>query len=108
MLTSSTHVNEWLRTDEMYVYVRRSMRSLNRQVYTTFEVANVEVQDPHKSKGYFTDWLTEVGVLASNYVEAIYFECVLNPRLVTFLSNRGYRMITEDKICINMFKLLKE
>jgi hypothetical protein len=86
--------NSWLQIGPMQVYVRKGQhyfygpsREVGERIVGTFDVANVMVEESERGKGWFTSFLNFVEA----YMDNVYVENVLEPRLRPFLQKRGYR-----------------
>lgn len=66
------------------------------QCAKTIDIASVEVYEQHRSKGFFTMFLSCVEELADQEGRAVYVESVMESRLAGFLIARGY--IQTDKL----------
>ena len=85
--------NEWLHSDGMAVYVRKGYQFLDRELppSNTLDVANINIKEEHRGKGWFTAWLKYAEEVAKEQgKDAVYVESVENVRLIPFLLKSGY------------------
>lgn len=86
--------NQWLQFQHIDVYVRKAHRLIeDRQRIDTLDIANIVVEEGHQGKGIFTAFLKDAEDIASEVNRKVYIESILEPRLITFLNNRGYRYL---------------
>ena len=92
--------NTWLQYEHMHYYVRKGHHALNHKLWYCLDVAGVEVKEDHRGAGIFTRWLSQLEkyFLAQDDFEAIYIECVVEPRFAEFFRKRGY---SEQKIALS-------
>jgi len=100
--------NAWIRERDIDVYVRRSIRMLHRSTTATpcLDIASVEVREDRRGQGVFKAFLTRFEKEAKKINRAVYVESILEPRLVTFLTARGYSHVKGSEQSQNMFKIL--
>lgn len=89
--------NLWISEKHIKIYVRRSNRILTartfletQKFYPCLDIASVEVSENRRGKGIFKKFLTRVERQAKKLKRAVYVESILDPRLVDFLTRRGY------------------
>jgi len=83
----------WHREGPMDVYLRFAVRWMGDDLTNTLDLANVEIAEEERGKGIFSEFLDrlEAAVAASETVDAIYVENLLNDRLEAHLRlMRGY------------------
>jgi len=90
----STHRSHWLEIGPMLVYVRKGTHLISAGLVKTFDVANISVNEEERGKGWFTA-LLDVLEARWNGHHVIYVEQILEPRLYSFLENRGYISVNE-------------
>lgn len=92
----SKRTNEWLKYDDgLEVYVRKSSRLDNLQVYRScVDVANMSLPKSSRGKGYFTSWIKMCEQQADTRDLHVYVENLLNTRLAHFFYRRGYHMVS--------------
>jgi hypothetical protein len=88
--------NKWLYGLEMEIYVRKGHHTINEEITTCLDIANVTVYN--KGLGIFTIFLQFVELLIQGYdsFEAIYVESVMFPRFGLFLEKQGYTRIPDS------------
>jgi GNAT superfamily N-acetyltransferase len=89
-------------------YIRRSFRRIDGFPYHALDLANVEVLEPYRNQGVFSEVVT--CVIAAAYrlqKDCVYVEAIHNPIVTTALVKRGFRL---RSICDGMqwdaYKLL--
>jgi hypothetical protein len=84
--------NSWLESKLLRVYVRKGFHSIDGQIRTTFDVANVEVPWKLQGRGIFTRWLQSVEVYVTTYttLDCVFVESILETNLIPFLTRKGY------------------
>ena len=88
-LDSNTRA-EWIVSGPMRVFVRKAKHIIAGMLTNTLDVASVSVDPDRQGGGVFKTWLAQVEKLA--YVRGLHVrvESILEPRLVPFLTRRGY------------------
>lgn len=80
----SPNRNQWIYTDEMSIYVRKSKRPLCGELIDFFDLATINVTCP--GKGMFTKFINE---FMKKYPDLnIYIESVLTARFQNFIYNK--------------------
>jgi len=77
-----------LSTDEMGIYVRKSIYRSYGQDYTVLNLANIQVRRDYQGRGLFTAFLDFA--LRNAPWDGVRVECVHNPRLAAWLLRRGW------------------
>lgn len=91
---------EWFRTDDMNVFVRKTMRlgppsCHPLRTYKCFDIANITVAN--RGQKVFTHWLNMLSDVLPNFgIEYMYVESVLNKRLADKLRAWGWQ--EDDKL----------
>ena len=91
--------NQWIEEPHMRIYVRRSLRMLGNnkdgenKLTPCLDVATIEVDEEKRGKGLFTLFLSRVENEAKNLHRNVYVESIQEPRLVKFLTKRGYEFV---------------
>lgn len=101
--------NKWIKFDEGEVYVRKSMRYFDKNIwYKALDLANINIKEEHRGKGYLTFILEVLENAAKDYgYDIVYLENVLdNPRLEEFYKRKGYLELSRDIPCF--YKPVKE
>jgi hypothetical protein len=94
----SDYRSQWFGNDIIDVYVRKSKRSVNDQVYDCFDIATITI---HKQGEHiFTKMLD---IIERDFNKNIFVESILEPRLFSFLEKRGY--IYKDNYKTDMIKI---
>ena len=87
---NSVSQNLWLDDGILAVYVRKGRHLISREVYNTFDVANIRSLEPeHLGKGYFRTFMEKVESLGL----PVYVENIHNPALAEMLEKNGYTII---------------
>ena len=74
--------NQWIHSNEMYIYVRKSKRLIGTEYVDFFDLATINVNSP--GKGVFTKFIDE---FVKRYPDLnIYIESVLTERFRNFIS----------------------
>ena len=94
------HRNEWLYNEYMKVYVRKSLRFIDRERVEAFDVANVVVEPEYQGLGHFKEMMIYVESLGL----VVYVESINNPDLKAMLVKNGY---TIDSSGYNAYKYPK-
>ena len=98
----------WVHEPHMAIYVRRSQRILTSDqpaLTPCLDIASVEVDDGHRGRGLFTDFLTRFERSAKKLKCAVYVESIQNIRLEKFLGERGYKWThNSSDVAPNMYK----
>jgi len=80
--------NVYIEDAYMIMYVRKSKRSINRQLYDFIDIANISIERDMRDKGVFTNFISE---LLNRYPDFnILVENIFNPAVVTVLSKFGF------------------
>ena len=85
---ASKQRNEWLYNEYMKVYVRKSLRFIDRERVEAFDVANVVVKPEYQGLGYFKEMI----IHAEGLGLVVYVESINNPNLKAMLIKNGYTM----------------
>ena len=82
--------NHWIREPGLSLYVRKSVRQ-----GIDYDLASLQADTP--GEGAFSRFLDK-------YEDAhiFYVECILNPRLVPYLTRRGYKLVNSSELETNM------
>ncbi len=80
--------NMWLMEDGTHIYVRYSERFLLRSVVRCLDIAHAQMEETLHGKGRFTAFVRFAAAI--NPWDAIYFEHVGNPWLLSSFRRRGY------------------
>ena len=83
-----SRMNQWIDTDELHLYIRKSERFLEGTWFTVIDIASITVSKP--GKGYFKNLLAYIQ--KSCLDDGLYIESVVNPDLYRFLQ----RLTFED------------
>ena len=89
--------NAWLDVDDFSIYVRKGFHGINGKIVVCFDIANI-VNNGERGKGKFKEFVCKLKTLLENNatlrgkIEAIYVECVLNPRLKNSLPKMGFNL----------------
>lgn len=75
--------NMWISNDAISIYIRRSKRSFNRNMYEFFDFASIEVTEP--GEGLFTKILERFEELYPD--KNIFIESVLTERFANYIKN---------------------
>lgn len=103
--------NAWIAERDIDVYVRRSVRLLDKTSTTAtpcLDIGSVEVNEDHQGIGIFTGFLNRFEQAAEKLNRAVYIiESIQNPRLRKFLAKRGYKIVSgSTDLAPNMFKII--
>jgi hypothetical protein len=100
--------NSWIFEKHIQVYVRRSSRIYEDRLYNFLDIGSVEVIEEQRGRGIFTGFLKRFETEAINLQRGIYVESILEPRLIPFLKNMGYKFTygcDETSMAPNMIKI---
>jgi hypothetical protein len=78
--------NEWLEIGPFKIYVRNANRFINNSFTQTLDLASFELEEAYRGKGTFKELLK---ILEKRSQKILYVECVVNPRLKKFMSQRS-------------------
>jgi hypothetical protein len=85
--------NKWFHHEGMHVYVRRSIRYIQPPRRTeVLDLATFEFDEQIRGQGAFTAMLD---TLMARRIP-VYVESILNPRLVRFLSGKGFVIVRDE------------
>lgn len=101
--------NIWIQERDINVYVRKSIRMLDRSTTATpcLDIGSVEVHESHRGQGTFTAFLTQFEKAAGKLKRAVYVESIINEQLVKFLEARGYKFVSgRTGPAPSMFKII--
>jgi len=87
---SSSLTNAWIKEPYLQLYIRKSTRLYNKQIYQCLDLANILVQTNYRGKGIFTKFLTRFEPLAFSLNKTIFVESILNYNLKNFFLKSGY------------------
>ncbi len=87
-------LNFWLEDRGFRVYVRKSRRALRGRIYQCLDIARAEIPKHLMGRGRFSAFVELAA--ASHPWEAIYFESVLNKKLIASFRRRGYHEIAGE------------
>ena len=91
--------NSWLENEFIRVYVRRSRRLLNNEIFSSIDIANVIVNEKYLKQHIFKNF-----ILFCESLDNVYVESVLNPELENMLIKNNY---TRHEIHTSSFYKLK-
>lgn len=77
------------------LYYRITHRAIEGKMLASIDLATIEVDDGFRGQGLFTQFLVEVEKLAVEYNRVVFVESILNPKLLDFLKNQNYRVVSE-------------
>jgi len=81
--------NKWLQKDEsLYIYVRRSRRILNNNIYIMLDIANVEANP--KGKGRFSKFIDYVLDSKLEPFQGVFVENVMVKRFQNFFKKLNF------------------
>ena len=89
---------KWVRIDRYHLdlYFRVTTRYLDGKMVESIDIATVEVDKECQGKGYFTQFINEIELLAIKYNRYVYVETILRGFLFDSLVKRGYTLMTTD------------
>jgi hypothetical protein len=83
--------NEWVTEFNISVYCRKGTHLLTKEILCDcIDIGNVTVEEGERGKGLFTQFLERVEMIAYSQCKAVWVECIMEPRLIEFLKERGY------------------
>lgn len=94
--------NKWLEFDEFKVYVRKTNRFLFGKIYTSLDIASIEVCEREQRKGICKNFIKRVH--DNNPFDVTYIENVLNHYLSDHLERNGW-MATGSELPKSYYKL---
>jgi len=100
--------NMWIQERDIDVYVRKSIRMLDRSTTATpcLDIGSVEVHEDRRGQGVFKAFLDRFEKEAKKLNRAVYIESIMEARLVKFLKSRGYAFVRDSSdLAPNMFKI---
>ena len=101
--------NQWIQEGKLRAYVRKSVRLLDSKSPTAtpcLDIGSVEVDENHRGKNIFKQFLSKFELKAKKLNRAIYIESILNPRLTKFLLSNGYSFVPRySDLSPSMFKI---
>ncbi len=89
----------WVKDGVVRAYLRWTRRYIESSTghmsqHQTFEIANAEVEEEYRRKGYFKAFLAQVEHYAQQQLRTVYIENVLDAELAKYLSTRyGYKLV---------------
>ena len=105
-LESELLPNHWIREHQIDVYVRKSKRYINSQMFPFLDIGTVTVDAKHRHRGIFTAFLDRFENEARKLKRGVYIESILNPRLYQFLLKIGYIPVPGiDPISPSVYKI---
>ena len=99
--------NVWICERNVSVYVRKSIRMLDRTTTATpcLDIGSVEVHENRRGQGVFKAFLDRFEKEAKKLNRAVFVESIVEARLVKFLTSRGYKFVhNSGELAPNMFK----
>jgi N-acetylglutamate synthase-like GNAT family acetyltransferase len=103
--------NEWIASASLNIYVRRSVRLINKRRVICLDIASVAVKEPKRRSGVLTAWLAEAQVAAlAAGIEAIYIENCLSEDSVGFCEKHEFKVVPtiDTSLTPCYYKLLTE
>jgi len=91
--------NAWIENSKLRVYLRKGFHSIDGEIVSTLDVANVVVPESKRNQGIFRDFMREVEMTGYS----VFVESVLNDWLPRALERRGYRVVS-DVAVVSLFK----
>lgn len=88
-LDSRTRI-AWITSGPMRVYVRKAKHIIAETLTATLDVASISVNADSRGKGVFKAWLAKAEKLANVRGLTVRVESILEPKLLPFLTHRGY------------------
>jgi len=82
---------QWIETDVMRIYVRKSMRILEGQTLQCLDIAAIEVQEEYQGQGLFKTFVTKAHQL--NPYQATCIEHAQSPYIEKWCQTNGWRII---------------
>lgn len=91
-LVDGTHRyrSAWIEIGKVRCYFRCNHRSLPIGYTKTLDLANFNIEEEERGKGYFTKWLGQIEAFAFGHNLTVFIENVINERLGPFFVRRGY------------------
>ena len=106
-LSSEFARNAWIHEHSINVYVRKSVRIIDRNPVPCLDLASVEVDEEDRENGIFAEFLNRFEREAKKLNRAVYVESILNTRLIKYLEKRGYQIVPHSSdLSPNMFKII--
>lgn len=90
----STFNRKWIDINPVSVYVRKGVRFFNDKKFNTIEIANIDVEESERKKGYFRTICNIAEEIAREKNLCVYHENVIED-LHAFHTQRGYQKIGE-------------
>lgn len=97
----------WIREKHIDVYVRKSTRIINDEIFLALDLAAIQVDENMRGKGIFSKFLNRFENVAKSSNRIVYVESILEPKLEKFLLKRGYKKVPHSAdIAPNMYKIV--
>ena len=98
--------NAWIDEKHMKVYVRRSMRLIGTDTVPCLDLATVEVDEDKRGGGVLTLFIKRFEREAKTRRRGVYVESILEPRLIPFLTKKGYAIVPHTSMdSTSMYKI---
>lgn len=96
LLNKKPPARAWISADKYHLkaYVRITSRYINKNYVPTIDIASVEVDEEHRSKGNLTAWLHKE-IFSNKIVKEriIFVESVIETRLHNYFINLGFKEV---------------
>lgn len=80
----------WISSGPMRAYIRKAKHVIEGALTNTLDVASISVNPDARGKGVFRAWLAQAEKHANVRGLTVRVESILEPKLVPFLTHRGY------------------
>lgn len=95
--------NIWVQNDSMKIYIRKSKRYVNNEIFDFFDIASVEVNEEYQGNGFFTYFIK---TFLNKYTDKnVYVESIINPAIEHILKKFNFKYLTNTEYNVNMYKM---
>jgi GNAT superfamily N-acetyltransferase len=88
--TEDNFGNEWFSTSFVKIYIRKGFRAIDKNFYSSIDIASIEVSEKYHGQGIGTKLIQEIHNF--NPRSLTYVECVHNPHLKDWLQRNGWQV----------------
>jgi predicted GNAT family N-acyltransferase len=83
--------NSHIEEPDLVAYMRKSNRFIEGKMHEFLDIGRILVDSNKRGTGVFKKFLSDVENFARQLNRGVFIESIMEPRLIDFLKNRGYK-----------------